>query len=92
MTAYITASFTPKNPERLKEYNAKAASNIAPFKGEFLVKALSQSLDGKTSHQYQVIITFPTKELAENWYYSPEYQGLIELREQGMDSHFQLVG
>ena len=92
MTAYITVEFTPKNSDILQSYSAKAAETIAKFKGEFLVKAPLQALDGITNYQYKAIIGFPTKELAENWYHSPGYQSLISLRNEGMDSSFALVG
>lgn len=92
MSAYIIVGFTPKNIELLQEYSAKAASTISDFQGEFLVKAKSQPLNGKVHPEYQVIITFPTKEKAMGWYSSSQYQSLISLRDQGMDANFQLVG
>lgn len=92
MTAYITAEFTPKNKEILQTYSAQAASTIAAFKGEFIVKAPIKALEGVTNYEYKAIIAFPTKELAENWYNSPEYQDLISIRNQGMDSNFILIG
>lgn len=92
MSAYIIVGFTPKNTERLQEYSAKAASTISEFQGEFLVKALAQPLNGKEHPEHQVIIAFPTRKLAEDWYLSPQYQKLIDLRDQGMEANFQLVG
>ena len=97
MPAYITAEFTPKNKEMLQSYSAKAAYTIAPFDGEFLVNAPIETLgkkgnDGKTHYQYKAIIVFPSKELAQNWFSSPEYQSLIEIRDQAMDSNFSLIG
>lgn len=92
MPAYITVDFTPKNTDLLKEYSAKAAPTIAEFQGEFLVKGPSQALNGSSDYQNQVIIVFPSRELAENWYSSPQYQALLDLRDQGMSSNFQLVG
>ena len=92
MSAYIIVGFTPKNTDLLQEYSAKATSTISEFKGEFLVKAITQPLNDKAHPEYQVIIEFPTKEKAKAWYSSPQYQKLINLRDQGMDANFQLVG
>ncbi len=92
MTAYVIVGFTPKNKELIQEYGAKAAPTIAQFQGEFLAKGISQPLNGKSDYENQVIIAFPTKAFAEDWYSSPQYQALIDLRDQGMDANFQLIG
>jgi len=39
-----------------------------------------------------VVIQFPDRQAAVNWYHSAEYQAIIPLRDQGMDSVFHLVG
>jgi uncharacterized protein (DUF1330 family) len=92
MSAYVIVGFTPKNTELLQEYGASAVPAIAKYKGEILVKGPTQDLQGKYPFKNQVIIAFPTREFAESWYSSPEYQAIIPLREQGMEAHFQLVG
>ncbi|MEC8523169.1 MAG: DUF1330 domain-containing protein [Pseudomonadota bacterium] len=92
MTAYIIVGFTPKDMELLQEYSAKAASTISEFQGEFLAKSISQPMNSKEHPEYQAIISFPTKEKAEGWYLSSQYQGLVSLRDQAMESNFQLVG
>jgi uncharacterized protein (DUF1330 family) len=92
MSAYVIVGFTPKNTELLQEYGASAVPAIAKYKGEILVNGPTQDLQGKYPFKNQVIIAFPTRELAESWYSSPEYQAIIPLREQGMEAHFQLVG
>lgn len=91
MSAYIIVGFTPKNRDLLKEYSAKAAPTLSKYQGEFLVKAPVQPLNGKSHPEYQLIIAFPSKILAESWYFSPHYQKLIDLRDQGMEANFQLV-
>ena len=91
MIAYVTAEFTPKDKEMLQTYSAQAASTIAEFQGEFLVKAPIQSLSGKVSYEYKAIIAFPSKELAEGWFNSEQYQRLISARDKGMDSKFLLL-
>jgi len=92
MPAYITAEFTPKDKEMLQTYSAKAASIISEYGGEFLVKAPIQSLGGSSNYEYKAIIEFPSKEQAQRWFDSPQYQGLIDVRNQGMESNFLLIG
>ncbi len=92
MSAYIIVGFTPKDTELLQEYSAKAASTISEFQGEFLAKSITQPLNGKAHPEYQAIISFPARKQAEEWYSSPQYQKLINLRDQGMEANFQLIG
>ena len=92
MAAYVIVGFNPKNAERLQAYSSEAAPIIAKFKGEFLVKGELRQLGGEYSYRVQAVIMFPTRDLAESWYNSPAYQALIPLRDQGMESHFQVVG
>jgi len=91
MTTYITAEFNPKDKEALQTYGAKAASTIAKYSGEFLVKGTTNALVGATNYGYKAIIVFPTKELAESWFNSQEYQNLTTVRDQGMEAIFLLI-
>ena len=91
MTAYIVIGLTPKKPELLQEYSKNAAPTVAKFKGEFLIKGPSAAMHGAVGFQNQAIIAFPSKEKAQQWYESEEYQALIPLRDQAMDSSFLLV-
>jgi len=92
MTAYVTAEFTPKDTEMLQVYSAKAATTIAKFEGEFLAKGPTQVLVGASVYQYKALIAFPTKEMAESWFNSPEYQSISDVRDQGMSATFMLIG
>ena len=92
MSAYIVATLTPKNVELLQEYGANAANTLTKYQGEFLVKGPVEVLHGDSPHLTQVIIQFPNKEQAKGWYQSPEYQKLIPLRDEAMNSCFQLIG
>jgi uncharacterized protein (DUF1330 family) len=92
MSVYVVVEFNPKDAEKLQAYSAAALEIIANYQGDFLAKGQPQQLCGESGYKMQGIIAFPTQELAEAWYNSPEYQALIPLRDQGMDAHFQLIG
>ena len=92
MTAYIIVGLTPKDAEKLQQYGARVASTLAKYSGEVLVKGSVEQLHGKFEHKAQVILEFPSREDAYNWYHSEEYQELISTRDLGMDSQFQLIG
>ncbi|MGH8808273.1 MAG: DUF1330 domain-containing protein [Noviherbaspirillum sp.] len=91
MSAYIVIDLTVKDADQLGKYSSAAPTTLAKFKGEFLTKGKIQSLHGAVPFQNKAILQFPDKESALNWYNSPEYQALIELRNSGMDSQFHLV-
>lgn len=92
MSALIIVDLTPKDPEKLNQYSALAGKTLADFDGEFIAKGPIESLFGAAEYQTKVVIQFPSREKAENWYHSDDYQMLLELRTQGMDCQFHLVG
>jgi len=91
MSAFIIVDLTPTDPEKAQAYGASAATTIARYDGEFVVKGAIEPLSGGSHHQTKAIIQFADREAALNWYQSDEYQALIPLRDQGMDSTFHLV-
>jgi len=92
MSAYIIVGLTPKDAEKLQQYGARVPSTLAKYSGEVLIKGKVDQLHGKFDHQVQVILEFPSRDDAYNWYHSEEYQALISTRNLGMDSQFQLIG
>ncbi len=92
MSAYVIVDLTVKDAEKLSQYSAAAAPTVAKFNGQFITKGKIQLLHGAALYQNKAVIQFPDRESAVNWYGSPEYQALIELRNAGMDCQFHLVG
>jgi uncharacterized protein (DUF1330 family) len=91
MTALIIVDLTPIDKEKLTEYSAEAAKTLITFNGEFLAKGSILPLHGESAFTTKVVIQFPSKEKALNWYNSPEYQAITQLREEGMTSQFHLI-
>jgi len=92
MPAYIIVNFTPTDKEKLQHYGASVPETLVKYSGEYLVKGPSEQLHGNTGFQMQVILVFPTRDLASAWYNSAEYQALVPFRNAGMNSQFQLIG
>lgn len=92
MVAYLIVRSTPKDREKLRHYAAVVPTTLAQHSGEILAKGPLESLHGNSNYKNQVIIAFPSKEKANQWYNSKEYQALIPIRDAGMESQFQLVG
>jgi len=92
MPALIIVDATPIDKEQLALYSSMAAQTLIPFSGEFIAKGPIESLHGDAEYAIKVVIQFPDRENALNWYHSAAYQKLIPTRDKGMDSRFQLVG
>jgi len=92
MSTYIVVGFTPTDKESLHEYGAAVPATLATYSGEVIVKGPVEQLHGDFDFKMQLILVFPTREDATNWYHSEEYQSLINTRNAGMDSQFQLIG
>jgi uncharacterized protein (DUF1330 family) len=91
MSTLIVVDLTPVDAEILKAYSANAAETLKPFGGEFLAKGAISALHGDSQFTTKVVIQFPDRERAVNWYDSAAYQRLIPNRDMGMDSQFHLV-
>ncbi|MBT4520314.1 MAG: DUF1330 domain-containing protein [Halieaceae bacterium] len=91
MSALIVVDLTPTDSEKLGAYSAQAAETLKPYGGEFLAKGAIESLHGDASFSTKVVIQFPDRDSAVNWYHSDAYQAIIPTRDQGMNSQFHLV-
>ena len=91
MKTYIVVDSNVLNPDKLAEYSNLAAQTVNAYEGKFIFKGESKSLHGGQSFAKKALIEFPSEQLASDWYHSEEYQALIELRDQAMESQFQLL-
>ncbi|MEH6552005.1 MAG: DUF1330 domain-containing protein [Pseudomonadales bacterium] len=91
MSTLIIVDLTPTDTQKLGAYSALAADTLKPYGGEFLAKGPIKALHGDARFSTKVVIQFPDRESAVNWYQSDAYQAIIPIRDQGMDSQFHLV-
>lgn len=92
MTALIIVDLTVIEKDHLASYSAMAADTLVAYEGEFLAKGPIETLHGESIFQTKVVIQFPDRDRAINWYHSEPYQQIIPIRDQGMKSQFHLVG
>ncbi|MFT7185779.1 MAG: hypothetical protein ACI84K_001162 [Pseudohongiellaceae bacterium] len=92
MTALIIVDLTPINTDLLSAYSAEASKTLLPYEGEFIAKGPIEKLHGKLEFTTKVVIQFPDRDKAINWYNSKAYQEIIPLRDRGMVSQFHLIG
>ncbi|MCU1479428.1 MAG: hypothetical protein JWQ19_214 [Subtercola sp.] len=92
MSAYLVVEFTIKDPEVYRyKYAAHAGKTATKYGAEPVAGGDWQILDGDPLLSKGAIMRFPDRQAALDWYNSPEYQELIEVRGVGMDARFSLV-
>jgi len=81
MKAFVIAAETINDEALFSEYRKAVPATLEPFGGKFVVRGGKLSLlEGEWPHSRLVIIEFPSREAAEGWYKSAEYQKIIGLR------------
>jgi uncharacterized protein (DUF1330 family) len=81
MKAYLIAVETVHDEEMFAEYRKQVVGTLAPFGGQFVARGGQLTvLEGEWQHPRTVIIEFPSRESAESWYKSADYQKIIDLR------------
>jgi len=91
MSSYIIVDLNVLDTEKLKQYSQLAAPTVIKFGGKFISKGVAHALHGELTFTNKVVIEFSSEQQAQDWYNSEEYQALIELRNQAMESKFQLI-
>jgi len=92
MAAYVIAELDITDPAAYEEYRQRVPAVIAKYGGKYIVRGGTvESLEGGWSPRRVAILEFPTLEHARNWYRSPEYAPLIELRHRSSKSTLTLI-
>jgi uncharacterized protein (DUF1330 family) len=92
MSAYLVVEFTVKDPGVYRDqYSANAGQTAKKYGAEPVAGGDWEVLDGEPLLSKGAIMRFPNRQAALDWYKSPEYQELIDIRGVGMDARFSLV-
>jgi len=92
MAAYVLAEVEITNPEGYKDYAAIVPATIAQYGGKFLARGGPvHVLEGDWPQRRRVIIEFPSKERALEWYNSPEYAKPLALRKANSNGRLLLL-
>jgi uncharacterized protein (DUF1330 family) len=79
---YVVAQITVTDPVAYPQYVSRIGSIIEKFGGAFLVRGgASESFEGTPPGDRTVVIEFPSLELAQQWYHSPDYAEAKALRQ-----------
>jgi len=81
MKAYVIAAETVNDPAMFDLYRKEVPATLVPFGGQFIVRGANLTvLEGEWPQPRLVIIEFPSRAAAEDWYKSAEYRKIISLR------------
>lgn len=92
MSVFLLAAVDRKNLEAYKGYEEGAFVSVAKYGVEPL--AVSDDVDvleGAAPGQRIVLLCFKDRAALDAWYKSPEYQGVIPIRQANADTAFVLA-
>jgi uncharacterized protein (DUF1330 family) len=82
MPAYVVYQGEVLDAERYEQYKVKAAASIAAAGGKYIVRAGDvEVLEGDPPAGRTVILEFPTRQAAIDWYRGHEYTEVKKLRD-----------
>jgi uncharacterized protein (DUF1330 family) len=82
LAAYVIYQGEVLDAERYEEYKAQVSPNIAAAGGRYLVRGgAAEALEGNLPAGRTVVLEFPTRQAALDWYWSEDYAAIRKLRE-----------
>lgn len=82
MPAYIIIHNTVLDADAMmQDYIPKAIQSFGPYGAQIVVmEENSEVLEGDCEHPRTIVLKFDSREKAEGWYNSPEYQAALPIR------------
>ncbi|MDX1440525.1 MAG: DUF1330 domain-containing protein [Rubricoccaceae bacterium] len=85
--AYLIANYNVTNQEGYDAYFASVGPTILSRRGEILVAGpCGKPVEG-TPAEMTVVLRFPSMDALQDWYDSPEYREIINLRVDNTEGH-----
>jgi uncharacterized protein (DUF1330 family) len=92
MTAYVVYQGEVLDPVRYEEYRARAAASIDAAGGRYVVRGGDvEVLEGEPPPGRTVIVEFPTRQAALDWYRGDDYTAAREFREGAARARMYVV-
>ncbi len=92
MSVYLFVEITDKDEAAKARYAEVAGKTIESVGGRFLARGPLTALHGESTFERGLIVEFPDRQTALDWYNGPDYQAIIETRNVAFDSRFLLIG
>lgn len=92
MPAYIIVEVDVHNHKEYEAYKQLTPASLAAYNGKFIVRGgQAETLEGEWEPKRIVVLQFPTKELAKDWWCSEEYAPAKALRQRTATTKMILV-
>jgi uncharacterized protein (DUF1330 family) len=92
MVAYVIVDIEVTDPAAFEDYRSAIGANIAAFGGRYLARGgTTEVLEGNWTPKRLVILEFPTMARLKEWYNSPEYAPLLNLRKASASSNLVIT-
>lgn len=92
MAAYIIVEVDIHDPVQYDDYKKLTPASLLPYQGKFIVRGgQTETLEGDWDAKRIVVLEFPTKELAKQWWSSHEYAPAKALRQRTSTTKMILV-
>ena len=92
MPAYVFAENVVKDRLMFDDYVSRVGGTVSAYGGSYLVRAgRTETPEGDWTPNGLVIIEFESMEKAREWYNSPEYSAIKELRQDSAQSSLVMV-
>ncbi|MFC5190737.1 DUF1330 domain-containing protein [Algoriphagus aquatilis] len=93
MSAFILGEVDIHNMEVYEDYKKLTPGSLEPFGGKFVIRGLPiEALEGEWKHDRLVLLEFPNREKALEWYNSETYQEAKKIRKKASSANFFIVG
>jgi uncharacterized protein (DUF1330 family) len=81
VAAYLIYQAEVSDPERYEAYKTAAAKSVVAAGGRYLVRGgEATALEGELPASRTVVLEFPSREVALEWYHGADYTGIRKLR------------
>ena len=92
MVAYVIVDLEVTDPVSFERYRKEVGATVDAFGGRYLARGgATEVLEGTWFPNRLVILEFPTMAKVKEWYRSPEYAPLLELRKSSAPSNFVIT-
>ena len=82
MPGYVIVHVDVLDADGYRAYQQQVPATVERYSGRFVVRGgAPETVEGEPPKRL-VVLEFPSVDQARAWYYSPEYQAIVPLRQQ----------
>jgi uncharacterized protein (DUF1330 family) len=92
MAAYLLVNIEITDPAGFEAYRKAVGATIAAYGGRYLTRGgPTEVLEGEWLPKRVVILEFPDSARLKEWYHSPEYRPLMDIRKRTTKGDFVVI-